>query len=229
MYRRQQRIVAAGYLVMLLLSAAALASALASARTIRLELTAACLIVGWATYIIMSRGRLRLAGATITDPLTGLYNRRYLVDRLAEECNRTQRYGGRFSVAMVDLDDFKQVNETQGHAAGDAALRALGGYLQADLRRVDLVFRYGGEEFTVVMPDTESPAAAEGLLRLQSGVAALDLAFSAGVASFPVDGRSPEVLLRRADARLRMAKRSGKGRVIWNDAGAEPIAADPAG
>jgi diguanylate cyclase (GGDEF)-like protein len=229
LYRRQKRIVAAGGVMALLLTAGGLVSALAPARSARLELTAACVLVGWATFVVMARGRLQLAGATVTDPLTGLYNRRYLADRLTEECNRTQRYGGRFSVAMIDLDDFKQVNETQGHAAGDAALRALGSFLLGNLRRVDLVFRYGGEEFVVVMPDTDAPAAAEGLLRLQAGLEAVGLAFSAGVASFPVDGRSPEVLQRRADARLRMGKRAGKGRVIWNDAGAEPIAAHPAG
>ncbi len=229
MYRRQRRIVLAGYLVMLLVTAGGVAGALAEPRLVRLELVAACLLVGWFTYITMSRGRLRLAGATITDPLTGLYNRRYLNDRLAEESSRTQRYGGRFAVAMVDLDDFKQVNETQGHAAGDTALRALGGFLMGNLRRVDLIFRYGGEEFVVVLPDTDGPAGAEGLLRLEQGVGTLRLSFSAGVASFPVDGRTPEVLLRRADARLRLAKRAGKGRVFWNDAGAEPLAADPAG
>jgi diguanylate cyclase (GGDEF)-like protein len=228
-YRRQRRIVAAGYAVMLLISVGGLYSALSTVRSVRLAFTGGCLLVGWVTYIFMSRGRLRLAGATITDPLTGLYNRRYLMDRLAEESSRTQRYGGRFAVAMVDLDDFKQVNETQGHAAGDAALRALGGFLIANLRRVDLIFRYGGEEFVAVMPDTDGPAGAEGLLRLEESLGALRLAFSAGVASFPVDGRTPEVLLRRADARLHLAKRAGKGRVIWNDAGAEPLAADTAG
>jgi diguanylate cyclase (GGDEF)-like protein len=228
-YRRQRRIVAAGYAMMLLVSAGGVISALSPLMSVRLEVTGACLAAAWVTYIIMSRGRLRLAGATITDPLTGLYNRRYLNDRLAEESNRTQRYGGRFAVAMVDLDDFKQVNETHGHAAGDAVLRSLGGLLLGNLRRADLIFRYGGEEFVVVMPDTDGPAAAEGLLRLEDGVAGLKLAFSAGVASFPVDGRTPEVLLRRADTRLQLAKRAGKGRVVWNDAGAEPLAADPAG
>jgi len=228
-YRRQQRIVVAGYLVMLLLTAGAIASARSPHAPFRLWLTAVCLAIGWVTYVVMSRGRLRLAGATITDALTGLYNRRYLMDRLAEETSRTQRFGGRFAVAMVDLDDFKQVNETQGHAAGDAALRALGGYLLGNLRRVDLVFRYGGEEFVVIMPETDCPAGAEGLLRLQGGVHEMDLAFSAGVASFPIDGRAADVLLRRADSRLRLAKRAGKGRVIWNDAGAEPLAAEPAG
>jgi diguanylate cyclase (GGDEF)-like protein len=175
----------------------------------------------------VNRERLRLAG--LTDSLTGLYNRRHLQHRLEQEVNRAQRYGQTLSCLFVDADHFKQINDRYGHAAGDQVLTALAQRLRARLRTSDLPTRYGGEEFAVLLPQTD-PASARFLAdEIRRGVAAepvvLDsgetvaVTVSIGVAAMAAgDGRSAheagETLLQAADAAVYQAKRDGRNRVV---------------
>jgi len=163
----------------------------------------------------------RLQHLILTDELTGLYNRRYLEVRLVEELNRAQRYHRSFSLLFLDLDDFKSVNERFGHPAGDRLLAEFGQVLRENARAMDVVFRYGGEEFLLLLPETGLEAALEVGQRLQRQVAqrafldgCLTITFSGGAVSFPADGSDPETLVQRADIALRVAKAQGKNRIV---------------
>jgi two-component system, cell cycle response regulator len=166
----------------------------------------------------------RLETLAITDALTGLFNRRELMRRLGDELARAQRFVQPLSVLMIDVDHFKQVNDTWGHAMGDAVLQRLGHMLTAKLRRTDVAARYGGEEFTVLLPNTDSPDAfrvADGLRGEFSGMVhrqgdkELRRTLSIGVATeLPARLlRSVEELLRTADEALYRAKAGGRNRV----------------
>lgn len=168
------------------------------------------------------QGQLR--EQALRDPLTGLYNRRYLETVLADLIALNGRSGRKLSLAMLDLDHFKDVNDRHGHPFGDQVLAALAKLLSAGTRASDIVCRYGGEEFCVIFPDTE-PAEAEGklvtLLRssqataVGSGETVVDgIGFSAGLACCPQHGTTPEQLLEAADAALYAAKQAGRGRVL---------------
>jgi diguanylate cyclase (GGDEF)-like protein len=161
---------------------------------------------------------------SITDELTGLYNYRYLQTRLEEEFERAHRYRKDLSMLMIDVDDFKLLNDTHGHVAGDSALRDLGDLLTASVREVDIVARYGGEEFSVILPETDSSGAfvvAEKVREVVSqyafadaeGVAGVRLTVSIGLASYPAHAHDRETLLREADDALYQAKTTGKNRV----------------
>jgi two-component system, cell cycle response regulator len=164
----------------------------------------------------------------VTDALTGVYNRRYLVDRLEEERRRTARYGHVLSVIMGDVDHFKAVNDAHGHHAGDAVLRAVALALVSGTRQgVDWVARFGGEEFVVVMPETEPVGAliaAERLRRSVAGIAVesdgakLSVTISLGVASLEAEAAAKEgavnQLLQLADTRLYEAKGRGRNRSV---------------
>jgi diguanylate cyclase (GGDEF)-like protein len=167
----------------------------------------------------------RLRVLSTHDSLTGLYNRAYFDERLYEELLRARRYGRPLSVGIVDIDRFKQVNDQYGHLSGDAALRAFAEHLRDSVRRTDIVARYGGEEFGLILPETTGEDAQLKLERIRDEVAArtiqlprlgraLNLTFSAGVASLPDDGDRPDDLITRADARLLAAKVSGRNRVL---------------
>jgi len=168
----------------------------------------------------------RLAEMALRDPLTGVFNRRYLEEFLAHEVVRAGRAGQSFVAAMLDLDDFKVYNDSQGHLAGDRALREVAQAMVGSLRASDLVARYGGEEFTVVLPNTSPHDAARVLERVRAAVAALVLpggetmprgclTVSVGVACFPQDGTNVRDLLTRADDALYRAKELGKNRVTF--------------
>jgi diguanylate cyclase (GGDEF)-like protein len=154
------------------------------------------------------------------DPLTGLWNRRYFEDRLREELSRSQRAGHdrRFSVMVVDVDDFKRVNDLLGHAAGDAVLREVGEFLIAHLRNHDVACRTGGDEFSVLLPDLSAADCGALVERLQSARATDNLerkapiSLSLGTASWPECGDSPDALLAHADRAMYAAKRRNKGR-----------------
>ncbi|MDP9395613.1 MAG: diguanylate cyclase, partial [Actinomycetota bacterium] len=157
---------------------------------------------------------------SLTDPMTGLRNFRYLSMELAREIERASRFRRPLSVLMLDLDHFKSVNDTYGHARGDAVLRELAVRLSEVKREVDTLARYGGEEFALVLPETGS----EGATMLADRVCAavrrepfgkpgekpLRLTVSVGVASFPEHGESPAMLMRTADEVLYEAKRAGR-------------------
>jgi len=156
-----------------------------------------------------------LAEMAMTDPLTGLHNRRYLEAVMAQECARAARSGHRFALALLDLDNFKNYNDTFGHPAGDDLLREVARVMRASLRAGDVVARYGGEEFAVILFDV-TPAQAhrvlEGLRRRIEEATQEPLTASAGVALCPDHGTDPEALVRLADEALYRAKSLGKNR-----------------
>ncbi|MGQ9712814.1 MAG: GGDEF domain-containing response regulator [Desulfotomaculales bacterium] len=178
-----------------------------------------------------------LHGQTIRDELTGCYTRGFLDERLAEELERYRRYGHVFSVVMCDLDDFKFVNDTYGHAVGDQVLREFGAFLRKVFRRSDVVARYGGEEFTILMPHTYGSLARKVVERVQDHwrkEAVIDprtgrqvrVTFSAGVAEAGADGDAGDDLLDNADKALCAAKQAGKDRVVMA-AGARAVPGEP--
>lgn len=156
------------------------------------------------------------------DPLTGLYNRRVFEERLAAEDARFLRYGRATSLLILDIDHFKEINDTHGHEAGDVALKALARVVQAATRETDLAARLGGEEFVVLLPETPLAGAVEIAERLRSRVEELEvewegktipLRVSVGVASAPECAVSPARLPAVADAALYASKRGGRNRV----------------
>jgi diguanylate cyclase (GGDEF)-like protein len=174
--------------------------------------------------VIVSRS-VRLRRLSSYDALTQLHNRAYFEERLIEELLRASRYGRPLSVAILDVDGFKQFNDSYGHPAGDAALRTLAAALRGSARRSDIVARYGGEEFVIILTETRVNEAVAKLEALREEVGRLSietpraswpgkLTVSAGVASWPDDGAWPDELLHAADDRLLAAKRAGRNRVF---------------
>lgn len=203
--------VAAGYAVMIALTLVGTAAVLLPGLPGRLGVAAALGVGGWSFFLVRLRQRFRLQAQAASDPLTGLYNRLLLPDRLAEETARVDRHGGSLVLALLDLDDFKSINDSIGHLAGDEALRTFARAIRDSVRGSDLAFRFGGEEFVVLFPDSSPADAVVALCRLQRAVPAT--AFSAGLAVYPGDAGAGSDLLRAADARLRAAKGAGKGRI----------------
>jgi diguanylate cyclase (GGDEF)-like protein len=158
----------------------------------------------------------------VTDELTGLANRRRFLSQLELEVTRSRRSGSPLGIVLADLDDFKRINDTYGHEVGDEALRGFAEILRSTVRDVDLPVRLGGEEFAVLLPDTDLPGAAHLAERVRRAVEAatlrgpggrLHLTASFGVSCFPVAAAAEE-LLADADRRLYEAKRRGKNRVV---------------
>ena len=170
----------------------------------------------------LREGRQQLEELLVTDPLTGISNRRYLMERLEDEARRSRRSKKAFSILMADVDSFKDFNDTHGHYAGDEALKAVAGVLWQEMREIDHVARYGGEEFLVLLPHTDIDGAIKVTKRIQkrlakcavkAGKQSVTVTLSIGAAEFPVDGDSPESLIVSADTALYEAKRSGRDRV----------------
>jgi diguanylate cyclase (GGDEF)-like protein len=157
----------------------------------------------------------------VTDSLTGLYNTRYLYPMLESEVARTQRYSTPFSVILFDIDDFKNLNDTYGHQAGDEVLRALAEVLKATSRKTDVVARYGGEEFIAVLPNTPKKEALKLASRIKEAVEktvflnkeAVRITMSGGVANFPKDAKDSKSLLYAADMAMYKAKAAGKKQI----------------
>jgi diguanylate cyclase (GGDEF)-like protein len=160
----------------------------------------------------------------ITDELTDLYNYRYLQQRLDEEIGRADRYGKRLSLLMLDIDNFKRVNDVHGHLVGDGVLAEIGHVLKTTVREVDVVARYGGEEFSIILPETDASGAfivaekireAISLRRFhdEEGERRIHITVSVGLASYPVHAHDKESLLRAADDAVYRAKETGKNRV----------------
>lgn len=153
------------------------------------------------------------AQLAMLDSLTGLYNRRYFRELIALEFTRLKRYLSFFSLLMIDIDNFKNYNDTQGHSAGDELLKKAAGIFKNTVREADTVCRYGGEEFVVTLPQTDKKGAeflAERL-RVQTNLY-LPTTISIGVATFPDDAQDIEALIEKADAALYKAKQSGKNK-----------------
>ncbi len=145
-----------------------------------------------------------------TDPLTGVCNRRAFDESLSSLLAQQKRYSTPLSLAMIDIDFFKQINDKQGHLDGDRVLQDLAQLLGANMRECDVLARYGGEEFIILMPNTELPAACNLTERIRAAVqGSLSITVSMGIAAASDDGSGSE-LLARADAALYMAKKSGR-------------------
>lgn len=167
---------------------------------------------------------------SLTDSLTGLFNRRYFDERLHEELHRGTRYNSFFSLAILDIDDFKLFNDTEGHLAGDGVLKAITHIARESLRSIDVICRYGGEEFAIIMPETTKDEAFLVAERTRKNIEELmaghwekfphkDITVSIGIASFPEDGKDAATLIRSSDKALYRAKVSGKNRtVVWGSA-----------
>ena len=167
--------------------------------------------------------RRRLETEVETDPLTGVGNRRRAGRALAAALRRAERFAEPVAVVMIDIDHFKRVNDTLGHAVGDRVLAAVGGVLEAERRGYDTAARMGGEEFLVICPACDGLGAMEVAERLRVRIAEACEPFSAGigpitasagVAVFPGTGGTPDQLLRQADDALYSAKREGRDRVV---------------
>jgi diguanylate cyclase (GGDEF)-like protein/PAS domain S-box-containing protein len=175
------------------------------------------------------RLRERLKSQSIRDPLTGLFNRRYMEETLERELRRAERRQTRVGIVMFDIDHFKRFNDTHGHLAGDALLRALGEFLQSNFRGEDIVCRYGGEEFVLILPEAPLEATAKRAETLRERVKVLHVPYlgallggvtiSLGIAEFPTHGSSGEAVLRAADAALYQAKSGGRDRVVSHGTG----------
>lgn len=169
----------------------------------------------------LKRANRRIEELAEVDDLTGAFNRRRMMRALDEECLRAQRSGSPYSIALIDLDFFKKINDRYGHPTGDEVLRTFAITVFANIRSIDKFGRYGGEEFVLLMPDTPNDAAARILDRLRIITAELDwsafsdgmtVTISAGVATTRTD-EAPESILARADSALYAAKNQGRNRV----------------
>jgi len=154
------------------------------------------------------------------DELTGLFNRRSLDEMIAREVGRHSRYGGVFSIIILDLDNFKAFNDKYGHLAGDKLLKQIGGIIKGAIRGADQAFRYGGDEFAVLLPQTAIDAANQVAERVRQHIAAkaktgtVQVTASLGLASWPADGIGLNEMIAAADAALYRAKRSGGNQII---------------
>jgi diguanylate cyclase (GGDEF)-like protein len=164
-------------------------------------------------------GQSELEKLSLTDALTGLYNRRHLMGTLATEVQRSRRQRRSFTVLLADVDKFKQYNDTHGHLAGDAALVKIAEVFRRTTRAVDCVARYGGEEFVVMLLECPMATAVLVAERIRARVADQDLGegkltVSVGLAEYPDGGDTPEELIATADAAMYQAKSSGRNQVV---------------
>ena len=180
----------------------------------------------------MALSNLKLRDAlreqSIRDPLTGLYNRRYMEEALKQQLSRVTRRLHPLGMIMIDIDHFKGFNDTHGHAAGDALLRELAKFLQKHIRGEDIGCRYGGEEFILILPDASLETTQQRAELLQQGAKEMrvkdagqtldGVTLSLGVAIYPQHGRTIENVMRAADAALYRAKQEGRDRVVVAEA-----------
>jgi len=164
----------------------------------------------------------KLSELVITDELTGLFNRRHFNHRLLEEINRAERYKNKLSLIMIDVDNFKDYNDIYGHLLGDKVLQSLGELIKKTIRRSDISFRYGGDEFAIILPDCDSPFAEDVARKIFSTIAnhsfenlgdsfSGNVTISCGVTSYAGD---LEDFVKKADRLMYEAKKAGKGTVI---------------
>lgn len=188
------------------------------------EVQAVCITVFDVTDISIYQNQLKdamvkLEDMSIRDGLTEIYNRRYIETQLGAEFDRCKRYDGTMSTILFDLDHFKNVNDTYGHLAGDEVLRQVSKSLVDVLRTSDVAGRYGGEEFTVILPNTSLEGALKSAERIRSAIEGLHIEFdgqhipvtvSIGVTEFRKDTESHEAMLQEADIALYVCKENGR-------------------
>jgi diguanylate cyclase (GGDEF)-like protein len=165
----------------------------------------------------------RIQELTITDDCTGLYNARHLYKTLEAEVYRSSRFSYEFSVLFIDLDHFKQVNDTHGHLVGSKLLAEIGYLVKAQLRLIDFAFRYGGDEFVVLLPQTSKDAALNVARRLRDSLRNtvfckeeglnLNVRASMGLATYPHDAKTPHDVIRQADEMMYMVKNSTRDNI----------------
>jgi len=166
----------------------------------------------------------RLARESVRDPLTGLFNRRFMIESLEREIKRAERNKTQIGIIMADIDHFKQFNDKYGHAAGDNVLTQIGGFFKAGLRGADIACRYGGEEFVFFLPESSAENTLKRADQMREEVKNLEIHYgdknlppitlSMGISAYPDQGSKAEGLLRVADAALYKAKQAGRDRVI---------------
>jgi diguanylate cyclase (GGDEF)-like protein len=180
------------------------------------------------TAIQTARSYEQTRQQTIRDGLTEAYNHRHFQETLFREITRADRASRPLTLAMIDIDDFKSVNDRYGHPVGDAILKAIVAEMRDEVREIDVVSRYGGEEFTIILPDTSPEDAAivaervrrrihERIFRVSESPEPLQVTVSVGLATFPDHAQDKASLIERADAALYRAKRSGKNLVVRAD------------
>lgn len=167
----------------------------------------------------------KLIQLAITDGLTELYNYRYFKEQLAQEIIRARRHNTNVSIAMIDIDYFKNYNDTHGHPAGDLVLKTIADLLRNNIRKIDVAARYGGEEFALILVETDKQAAGYVADKIKNLIEQQKfnyeetqpngkLTISMGVASFPNDAMTADDLVNMADQRLYRAKKAGRNRVV---------------
>ena len=190
------------------------------------------LAVTFAEHIALALANLKLRETmrlqSFRDPLTGLFNRRYMEESLDRELRRAMRKQRSVGAIMMDLDHFKRINDTFGHQAGDKILRALGQFLRSNVRAEDIACRYGGEEFMLVLPEATLDVTLQRAQRLREGFKHLNVrhqggsleavTLSLGVAAFPDHGMTAEAILHAADRAFYQAKAEGRDRVVVGQA-----------
>ena len=185
---------------------------------LKARLRSGCRILDLEDQLVAARDALHQLA--IRDPLTNLYNRRFMEETLEREWQRAQRRKSQLGIVMVDLDHFKRFNDTYGHDVGDALLRATAQFLVSQVRASDFVCRYGGEEFTLIFPEADLQAVANRMEKIRAGIVTLpefsgrNVTLSAGVAMYPAHDDHPAGLLKIADQALYRAKSSGRNRVV---------------
>lgn len=165
----------------------------------------------------------KLLELNLKDGLTGIFNRRYMEVKLREEFGRCKRYGGELSIIMFDIDFFKKVNDGYGHQCGDFILKSVSSRISSIIRNVDYLFRYGGEEFCCMLPETQFDGAMQAAERFRKAIMEMEnnydnsiikITISLGVAGLNDEISSAEMFIKKADEALYRAKREGRNRVM---------------
>jgi diguanylate cyclase (GGDEF)-like protein len=213
-----------GYALAVMVGSTADTTFTAAAATVGVNLTALVLLAYAAMVIAREQRRTRDAAIRLStvDPLTGLFNRTFFFAAIGREIARSARSGRGFCLLMMDLDDLKLINDRLGHHHGDRVLRGVGEVIAEGVRKIDTAARYGGDEFVVLLPETDPTGAFVLAEKIRRGVNTMAIdqwspgahpSLSIGVVSFPADGRTPDELMITADEAMYASKRAGKDRV----------------
>jgi diguanylate cyclase (GGDEF)-like protein len=196
----------------------------ATVATVGINLTALILLAYVAMVLAREQRRSRDAAIRLStiDPLTGLFNRTFFFAAVDREIARSARSGRGFCLLMMDLDELKMINDRHGHFYGDRVLRGVGEVIRSSGRRIDTSARYGGDEFVVLLPETDPTGAYVLAEKVRQGVADLRIdvagsmvrpSVSIGVVTYPEDGRTSDELMITADSSMYQSKRAGKNRI----------------